>query len=212
VPRLNQGRERAILSKLEERLTRIEAHREISDVIYRFCRAVDRSDLDAIPPLFHEGAVDNHGFYEGGVPGLVEWLRDRHRNILNASHNVSSLLIEFAGPDRALVESRVTVCIRYNAEGGAAFAKAAGLSLAVDRDVDVLSFARYVDIFERCDGLWKIASRTGVPEQSLFFEVPDGTDITSPITIMPRRDQGDLVFRLRRELGIARPPETGDAS
>ncbi len=191
------------MSEMETRLERIEAHREISDVVYRFCRAVDRSDLDAIAPLFHDNAVDNHAFYEGDVPGLVEWLRNRHRNILHASHNVSNLLIEWADPDRALVESRVIVCIRYNPEGGAAFAKAAGLSLAVNRFVDVLSFARYIDVFERRDGQWKIASRTGVPEQSLFFEVADGTDITSPITILPRRDQNDLVFRLRRELGIA---------
>lgn len=191
------------LTDLEERIARIEAHREISDVVYKFCRAADRSDLESIASLFHDDAVDNHAFYEGDVPGLVEWLRDRHRNILHASHNVSNLLIEWAGPDRALVESRVSVCIRYNPEGAAAYARAAGFSLAVDRCVDVLSFARYVDVFERRDGHWKIASRTGVPEQNLFFEVAEGTDVTSPITVMPRRDKDDLVFKLRRELGIA---------
>lgn len=191
------------MTEVEERLARIEAHREISDVVFKFCRAADRSDLAAIAPLFHEDAFDNHAFYEGDVSGLVEWMRNRHRNILFASHNVSNVLIEFAGPDRALVESRVTACIRYNPEGGAAFAKAAGMALAVERCIDVLAFGRYIDVFERRDGDWKIASRRCVPDQSIFFEVPDGTDITSPVTIMPRRDQDDLVFRLRRELGLA---------
>ena len=190
------------MSELEKRLAQLEARFEISDIVGKFCRAADRSDLAAIAPLFHADALDNHGFYEGDVPGLVEWMRDRHRNILNASHNVTNLLIEFDGDDRALAESRVTVCIRYSAEGAAAFARGAGLAIAADRCVDVLSFGRYVDIFERRGGAWKIASRIAVPDQNLVFEVPDGTDINSPVCVKPRRDQEDLVFRLRREMGL----------
>ena len=130
-------------------------------------------------------------------------MRGRHRNILYASHNVTNVLIEFDRTDRALVESRVTVCIRYSAAGAGAFAKAAGLSISGDRPVDVLSFGRYVDIFERRGGAWKIASRTAVPDQNLVFEVPEGTYISSPVLVKPRRDQDDLVFRLRREIGLA---------
>ena len=191
------------MSGIEQRLTELEARLAITEIVHKFCRAADRSDLQAIPPLFHVDAAENHGFYEGDVPGLVEWLRERHRTILNASHNVTNVLIEFAGTDRALVESRVTVCIRYSAAGTAAFAKAAGLAIQGDRPVDVLSFGRYVDIFERRDGAWKIASRTAVPDQNLVFEVPEGTDISSPILVKPRRDQEDLVFTLRHALGLS---------
>ena len=190
---------------IDQRLAEIEARFAITDIVHKFCRAADRSDLEAIPPLFHEDAVDNHAFYEGDVPGLVEWMRERHRNILNASHNVTNILIEFAGVDRALVESRVTVCIRYSVAGAAAFAKAAGLVLARDRPVDVLSFGRYIDIFERRDGAWKIASRTAIPDQNLAFDVPEGAAIDSPVLVAPRRDQDDLVFQLRREMGLSFP-------
>lgn len=187
-----------------QRLAELEARIAITDVVHRFCRAADRSDLEAIPSLFHDGAVDNHVFYEGDVAGLVEWMRERHRNILNASHIVSNVLIEFAGEDRALVESRVTVCIRYSAAGAAAFAKAAGLVQADGRSVDVLSFGRYVDIFERRNDAWKIASRTAVPEQHLTFEAPQGAGAAAPPTLVEaRRDKDDLVFRLRRELGLS---------
>ena len=190
---------------IDERLAEVEARFEITDIVHRFCRAADRSDLEAIPSLFHEGAVDNHGFYEGDVSGLVEWMRERHRNILHASHNVTNVLIEFACSDCALVESRVTVCIRYSAADAAAFAKAAGLAIAGDRPVDMLSFGRYIDIFERRDGDWKIASRTAVPDQTLAFEVPDGIDISSPVLVKPRRDQEDLIFQLRRDIGLDGP-------
>ncbi|MEJ7935403.1 nuclear transport factor 2 family protein [Sphingobium sp. AN558] len=188
---------------IEQRLAEVEARFAISDIVHKFCRAADRSDLNAIPSLFHDGAVDNHVFYEGDVAGLVEWMRERHRNILNAAHNVSNILIEFAGADRALVESRVTVCIRYSAAGAAAFAKAAGIAIVDGRPVDVLSFGRYVDIFERRDGVWKIASRTAVPDQHIAFEVPEGDDLESPTLVKPRRDQDDIVFRLRREMGLS---------
>ncbi|WP_340265864.1 nuclear transport factor 2 family protein [Sphingobium mellinum] len=188
---------------IDQRLAEVEARFEITDVVHKFCRAADRSDLDAIPSLFHDGAVDNHAFYEGDVAGLVEWMRERHRNILNASHNVTNVLIEFAGEDRALVESRVIVCLRYSAAGAAAFAKAAGLAIAGDRPVDVLSFGRYVDIFERRDGAWKIASRTAVPDQHLAFEVPEGPDTDSPVLVRPRRDKNDLIFQLRRDMDLS---------
>lgn len=191
------------MGDIEQRLAEVEARFAITDIVHKFCRAADRSDLNAIPSLFHDGAVDNHVFYEGDVSGLVEWMRERHRNILNAAHNVSNILIEFAGTDRALVESRVTVCIRYSPAGAAAFASAAGLAIAGDRSVDVLSFGRYVDIFERRDNVWKIASRTAVPDQHVAFEVPDGAAMESPTLVKPRRDQDDIIFRLRREMGLA---------
>ncbi|WP_340317706.1 nuclear transport factor 2 family protein [Rhizorhabdus argentea] len=193
------------MSDIEHRLAELEARFAITDVVHKFCRAADRSDLEAIPPLFHDDAVDNHGFYEGDVPGLVEWMRERHRNILHASHNVTNILIEFAGTARALVESRVSVCIRYSAAGAAAFAQAAGVAISGNRPVDVLSFGRYIDIFEQRDSTWKIASRTTVPDQNLFFEVPEGTDISSPVLVKPRRDQEDLVFTLRHDLGLSWP-------
>lgn len=191
------------MSDIEQRLAELEARFAITDVVHKFCRAADRSDLEAVAPLFHEGARDNHAFYEGDVAGLVEWMRERHRNILNASHNVTNVLIEFDGADRALVESRLTVCCRYSAAGATAFAKATGLTIQGDRSVDVVSFGRYVDIFERRDGAWRIASRIAVPDQSLVFEVREGTDMVSPVLVKPRRDQEDVVFELRRDLGLS---------
>ena len=63
------------MNDIDQRLAEVEARFAITDVVHRFCRAADRSDLQAIPLLFHEGALDNHAFYEGDVPGLVEWIQ-----------------------------------------------------------------------------------------------------------------------------------------
>jgi hypothetical protein len=186
-----------------ERLARLEDRAAIEEIVLRFCRAVDRSDLDAIPALFHPDAHDNHGLYEGDVAGLIAWLRERHKNIVYANHNVSNILIEFSGADRALVESRLITCIRYTPQGSTMFANSAGIVLPEGRSVDSLTFGRYVDVFERRKSDWKIARRIAVPDQHLVSEVGE-FELSSPVMVKPRRDQSDIIFQLRRELGLAR--------
>lgn len=176
----------------------------IQEVIYRFCRAVDRSDLDQIPSLFHPDATDNHGLYEGDVPGLVEWLRERHKTISSAMHTVSNMLIDFYAPDAALVESYLTVAIRYSAEGAAKMAAVSGLGAASGGPVDMVTYGRYVDQFERRGGEWKIARRVAVPDHTMIFDAPTGSAIKPATMISGRRDQDDLIFKLRRELGLMR--------
>jgi SnoaL-like domain len=186
---------------IEARLARLEDRQSIEEIVFRFCRAADRSDLEAIPALFHPDAVDNHGLYEGDVPGLVEWLRGRHKHISYASHNVTNILIEFSGMDTALVESRLTVCIRYTPTGSAMFAKSAQIQLPEGRSIDSLTFGRYVDVFERRAGEWKIAKRVCVPDQHLFTEAEE-TEMSSPVLVKPQRNKDDLIYRLQRELAI----------
>jgi hypothetical protein len=185
----------------EERLARLEDRVAIEEIVFRFCRAVDRSDLGAIPALFHPNAHDNHGLYAGDVTGLVAWLSERHKNIVQATHNVSNILIEFSAADTALVESRLITCIRYTPQGSALFAHSAAIALPAGKSVDSLTFGRYVDIFERRNNVWKIARRNAVPDQHLVFEVGDA-DLSSPVMIKPRRDRSDIVFELQRELGL----------
>jgi hypothetical protein len=185
--------------KVEARLARLEDRAEIEEIVYLFCRAVDRSDLGSIPSFFHPDAHDNHGLYAGDVTGLVAWLTERHKHILQAVHNVSNVVIEFSGNDTALVESRLTTCIRYTPQGSAMFASSAGITLPVGRSVDSLTFGRYVDVFERRHGRWKIARRTAVPDQHLIFEAGE-VELTSPVLVKPRRDRSDIIFALQREL------------
>jgi hypothetical protein len=190
-----------VTQSAEERLARLEDRVAIKEVVFLFCRAVDRSDLGAIPALFHPDARDNHGLYDGDVAGLVAWLSERHKNILQAVHNVSNVLIEFSGADTALVECRLTTCIRYSPQGSAMFASSAGISLPTGKSVDSITFGRYVDVFERRHGSWKIAQRTAVPDQHLVFEVAD-VELSSPVMVKPCRDASDIIFRLQRELQL----------
>ena len=60
---------------------RVADRLQIQDLIYRWCRSIDRLDFDAMRSVFHPDATDTHGAYDGGVDGLIEWIRERHRTI-----------------------------------------------------------------------------------------------------------------------------------
>ena len=105
---------------------RIADRMAIQDVMYKWCRAIDRLDFDGIRAVFHADAIDSHGAYVGGVEGLIEWIRERHKPIPFSSHQISNMLIEFATPDLALVETYVRTLQRYPAEAKASLAQLSG--------------------------------------------------------------------------------------
>src|ERR1700744_1321328 len=134
---------------------------QIQDVMYRWCRAVDRLDIEGIRGVFHPDAIDNHGPFVGGVDALIAWLTDRHRTIPFSMPMVSNMLIEFPGPDRARAETYISATLRYSAEGKAALAVfTGGAAGGHGSATDSFAWARYIDRFERRGGEWRIARRT----------------------------------------------------
>jgi hypothetical protein len=185
-------------------IERLADRAQIQDVMFRWCRAVDRLDFDAIKAVFHADAVDSHGMFEGGVDALIDWLRERHRTMPFATHSVSNMLIEFSGDDCALVETYCLVAQRHSAEGAASIAAIAGKDAARGRPIDVLAFARYVDRFERRASLWRISHRTVVWDYVTSHEVAESAPQPSRNWTVGRRDSSDFIHRARAELGL--PP------
>ena len=81
---------------------------EISDVLHRYCRAVDRADEELLRSVYHPDALDEHGFYNGDIDGMIEFLYTRTLNTEirpnPTRHILSNILIEVDG-DRAWAES-----------------------------------------------------------------------------------------------------------
>ena len=183
---------------------RIADRMQIQDCIYRWCRAVDRLDYEGMRASFHPDAVDKHGAFDGDINGLVEWIRARHAAIPFSMHAVSNMLIEFAGPDRALVETYVRTTQRYPAEARAALDQlAGGRAGSGDGAMDLLTCSRYVDRFERRDGEWKIALRTLVADWKQFVDVAAGQPKPPASQEVGRRNDDDFIYRERRALGIS---------
>ncbi len=82
---------------------------EITEVLYRYARAVDRKDFDRVADCYFPDAIDNHGGYIGTVAGLIEDMKSRHATIDSSLHYVTNVLIDLDG-DTADVES---YCLCY---------------------------------------------------------------------------------------------------
>ncbi len=85
----------------------------IADLIYRYCRAVDRLDIALGHSIWHEDGWADYGpeVYQGPGKGVIDLICAQHLRTLHHSHQVSNILIDLNG-DRAGSESYVTATLR----------------------------------------------------------------------------------------------------
>jgi len=152
--------------------------KEITEVLYRYARAVDRKDFDRVADCYFPDAIDNHGGYIGTVAGLIEDMKSRHATIDSSLHYVTNVLIDLDG-DTADVES---YCLCYLRQAPA---------VAGGPQSRATVKCRYVDRFERRDGQWRIADRIVVFDESVTDEI---VDALSPSWVRSRRSFEDPVF------------------
>ena len=153
------------------------AEREIHRALLRYCRGVDRLDEDLIRSAYHDGSTDDHGVYRGSGKGfaafIVPLLRERYRATTHAIHNC---LIEV---DRERAEAE-THCVAYHER----------LDEAGARWLDLFA-CRYLDRFERRQGVWAIAERRVVHDWDAV--VPLAGDFGEMVATFTagRRDRSD---------------------
>ncbi len=150
---------------------------EITEVLHRYARAVDRKDFDAVADCYFSDAIDNHGGYVGTVEGLIADMKVRHRTIDSSMHFVTNVLVDLVG-DVANVES---YCLCYLRQDPGPDGRQARATIK----------CRYVDRFERRDGKWRIADRIVVFDESVTEPVEDVLD---PAWVRSRRSSEDPVF------------------
>lgn len=126
----------------------------IWDTMCRYARGVDRGDEAIIRSAYHPDAHDDHIAYSGDIDGFIAWLAVNFEGYDNSMHFLGQCLVEFAGPDLAMVETYYA-SRRLRPPGDA---EAAGL--APGDMICRQSWGRYLDRFERRGGAWRIARRT----------------------------------------------------
>ena len=135
-------------------LEEISAHLEIREVLYRYCRGIDRVDSDIIASIYHPGAIDNHGRFRGPGVEFAKWTTDAMKETTKGvgQHHITNVMIELDG-DTAHVESYCIAWHPYLQEDG----KSEGLGFVG---------SRFLDVFEKRDGKWKIADRRVIFDHS----------------------------------------------
>lgn len=181
----------------------VAARLRIQDLVFRWCRAVDRLDFDGMREVFHPDATDNHNHYSGDIPGLLEWIRGRHLGIAHSMHMVGNMVIEFASPQLALCESYVWCIQRYPAGATEALVALTGGAHGGDgQGMDLMACSRYVDRMELRDGEWRIARRTVVTDWKAIQPFGDDAPVPRPHWNLGRHDMKDPLYAERRAVGL----------
>lgn len=121
----------------------------IADLIYRYCRAMDRMDHALGYSVWHaDGTADYGPIFNGGGREFVDRVCEMHRPMIAHSHQVTNILIELDG-ERAASESYVTAALRYLLDG---------------RLMQTTVRGRYVDRWSRRGGRWGIDRRIYVQD------------------------------------------------
>lgn len=128
----------------------------IREVLWRYCRGVDRLDAEIVSSCYHPDAYDDHmgNVYSGETvgQGLIDWMTE---TMSATTHNITTSNIEVHG----------------DTAGSEAYTTSFHLQLVDGVEHNLFSVARYVDRFERRDGDWKIISRIVVGEFSGHMEM-----------------------------------------
>lgn len=116
----------------------------IIELIYTYCRAVDRIDPALGHSIWHQGGQADYGrVYQGPGTGAIDQICRQHGGLNAHSHQVSNILITLDG-DRAGSESYVHAVMQREGPDGL-------LQMAV--------WGRYLDRWERRAGRWGLVHR-----------------------------------------------------
>jgi hypothetical protein len=131
---------------------------EITDLVYRYCRSMDRMDVDLGYSIWHEDSVADYsaaGGYKGSGRGFIDWVTANHRHMKSHAHLVSNILIELDG-DRAASETYVFVTLQR---------------LEGQTVQQIACWCRYLDQWSRRGGRWGIDKRVSVMDMDEVREV-----------------------------------------
>lgn len=125
------------------------AKAEIHDLICAQARAVDRGETALLRSLWTpEATVDVGDLYSGAADGFCDLMLETAQSMRRMAHTVNNEWIQVNG-DSAVAESYVIAMATAPSDDG---------------DQDTLSGGRYLDRYQRADGVWKCSHRTFVAD------------------------------------------------
>ncbi|HRD99664.1 MAG TPA: nuclear transport factor 2 family protein [Ilumatobacteraceae bacterium] len=157
----------------------IAGHEEITavqQVLYRYCRGLDRMDRDLVASCFAPDAhVDYLSIFTGTAEAFIDEVWIRHSRYLRHSHQIGNVLVE-ATDDHLVSEAYVTT------------------TLWTDTLMERKVSGRYIDRWSPDPNRWVIAERIFVADQRIETPLPENPLV--PLIQHARRDRDDPSYRL----------------
>jgi len=159
--------------------------RQIHEAVLRYCRGIDRLDMDLVRSVYHPGGIDHHTGFSGPIEKFIEWVSGALRQFDGTMHLIGNHFVE--GPGDAAVSETYGSAVHWG-------------SPRDDPRRNFTSGFRYIDHFEKRDGRWAIVERWAVREWTRSDAgryMPKEGDGPAP-----RRDRDDIVYAVRARIGI----------
>lgn len=164
----------------EERIDEMLARQDIIDCLSRICRGSDRCDRDLFLSAYHDDAVIAAGPFVGGAAELYDWSDAlQAQTYTGTSHTLLNNTFDFDG-DTAHVE---TYYIFVGCMG---------------EETNLVAGGRYIDRFERRDGVWALSMRNNFVEWTSAVPAmgnPLGEIADLELNGLPSRDAGDPSYQ-----------------
>jgi len=142
-----------------------EAKLAITEVLYRYCRAVDRMDRDLADSVWHPGGTAEYGpGFQGPAATLLDGVWASHAKLTGHSHQITNVLVEVAD-QHAASEAYVTACLWSRFDSGEL--------------LHVVIVGRYLDRWSCRGGRWAIEHRRFV-DDARFVHPPWPSAAVSP--------------------------------
>lgn len=151
---------------------RLEDREAIRDVIAAYAHAIDRRRWDMMQNLFHDDAQFGFGTVAGDWREFVEQASGLIGACLATQHQLGQVQFGFEGDDVCLTETYMTAM--HTIPPGYPIPE-----VFPDKGeiYSAIIAGRYIDRFERRNGEWRIAKRTGLYDWR-EFRVVEGVDIS----------------------------------
>lgn len=131
----------------ERQLQDLVDRQEIWTLLLRYARGLDRMDWDLVRGCYWDDAIDDHHSFVGTPDEFVRWAMTGTKLSYHVQHHgISNHFLELNGDD-AQSETYYTFIARSREEP------------------HLMSIGRYIDHFQRREGVWKIANRVTVIEK-----------------------------------------------
>jgi len=158
-----------------DRLDLLVAKNEIGDLHARYMRGQDRLDADLQHSVFWPDATADYGFFKGSASNFVTFAQDLLKTHEANHHLLGQSLIEVEG-DVAFGE------LYY-------FAFHRLIEDTVPQDMIIAG--RYIDRYERREGVWKIAHRSELIDWARKEPAADSFMTALPDALLGARGAGD---------------------
>lgn len=130
---------------MDEDLKALLAREAVRQCIVRLARGEDRRDGAMIKASYWPDSVTDYGVFQGDFDAYYAWVIPGADAIANTQHVLGQTYTELDG-DRARAETHVVSYHRVDYGGG--------------DEHDTCIGGRYLDVLEKRNGEWRIASRT----------------------------------------------------